>query len=177
MLKSLRAFSLVEILIALTIMAIVALGSFKIASGYLHQVRWERLLSKVNDSYSKAHVMALSGIAQGELVDLIFLEKDRVLGAWILEAVKDGSSIRILQKTWTDFEVDPFRSESALVLRFQQPFAELSFRTLKSSLSDSSTSYEAESLSGETAIAKFFLPDTSFEKSIEFSLKKALEVL
>lgn len=177
MLKSLRAFSLVEILVAITITALVALGSFKIASGYLHQLRWERLLSKVNDSYSKAHVMALSGIAHGEMVDLVFSEKEGVLGAWILEGIREGNSTRVFQKTWIDFEVDPFTTQNALVLRFQQPFADLSFWTLKSSLSDSSTSYESESLSGETATVKFFLPDTSFEKSIEFSLKKALEVL
>lgn len=188
-------FSLLEILISISIIAIIAASGFSIGRGYLHQLRFDTLLSQVREQYVRAHVMALSGVSQGIVVDLLLTSRNESLGAWIFEATKESNGAhRIIKKTWTTFDTEPLQISQSLLsgspamnvfLSFEQPFSELSFLQSKSLFQESqeivefqgpSSSCQQRSSTCDFSIF-FGLPETSFQKGFIFTLQKGVEIL
>ena len=99
--KSLRGFSLLEILIAMVIVTILLVGSLRIVDSYLAQASWGRLFTQLERSFLDANVYALAGFSAGyadsgdsadipEIYHLYLETGDHGQSLWYLESHREN---------------------------------------------------------------------------------------
>lgn len=158
-----RAFTLLEILIAISITALILAGALSMTSRYVHKLAWDRLFSALESAFLKANASALAGIGEAEQYHL-YLEKtaDEPM-LWYFETVaadmndlkkrsvvsQERIEVPSLSIMLDSIELPGSQGSQAL-MTFTRPFAFLQFQLLSEKLPKS----------GEDLVSGFDLPSS-----------------
>lgn len=196
-----KAFSLLEVLIAISITAIILAGALSMTSRYVHKLAWDRLFSTLENAFLKANASALAGIGEAEQYHL-YLEKtaDEPM-LWYVETESvEGSGnerkrnvvrqerieVPTLSIALDSLELAQSFGAQAL-MTFTRPFAFLQFQLLSEKLSKSGDALASE-FDMPSAIAScanaaepcvltmsFVRPGTTQVKRMVFDIQKKIE--
>lgn len=195
-----RAFTLLEILIAISITALILAGALSMTSRYVYQLAWDRLFSALESAFLKANASALAGIGEAEQYHL-YLEKtadEPIL--WYVETVAtDSQDIKKrsvvkqerLETPSSSIVLDHLAigeaSANQALMTFTRPFAFLQLQLLSDQLpksgEDLSTVFDMPQISASCESAAvscaltmtFARPGTTQKKSMVVDAQKKME--
>lgn len=195
-----RAFTLLEILVAISITALILAGSLSMTSRYVNKLAWDRLFSVLESAFLKANASALAGVGEADQYHL-YVEKtadEPIL--WYFETVaadpNDPKKRTIITQERLEapnlsivldsLELAQSSGNQAL-MTFTRPFAFLQFQLLSERLPKSgdalATGFDlpsvvsfCENVAEPCALTMSFIrPGTTQKKRISFDAQKGIK--